>query len=581
MQTKQSTNRAPLQWHAVLPYAGLLVLMGGLLGAMSLIGFDMGLWGDNLQAEYSFGVKGTLEGMRFFALEHLRRHMLTTFRLASIVELFPAGDVKWYVTSVGLHLLNAFPLYALLNTILRGRWRWLSFSVAALFMVSLFIQFDILFFSTGSGIWLAFNVQLASFLVYIFYVRNERRVIFWRDVSLALFVLSLSLYETNALFFLLYPLLSLAESVPKRSEWRTWILTLANDLIWFPVIMVFYYGVHTIFFPSHTFNTNITSGISRSFEALEKIVNPLPYLQTIQQAWTGEWVLVSLGTTAILSLVLFVWRRGSEPFEMGSTRLNMMLLVGLGLIVLPLPIAASTYIYGIPLSFRTMYAATAGSGILLIVLIAWGTNFIPNKTAKFATFALLMGALLGSSFTAFLQRQQQDYSQDSRRDVILAAIVEAIPDIEAGIVEQPHIIMYTDEADVATVQKDLRALDLYLPLWFAIHYDIETMGFDLLSYVEPENRPAFANRHASEIIDQAYMIIEADGVYSTLRPFVPDGYAPSAPENFIIVYYDAATQTAEVVSEVPDDMLERSNIVQKVPIDWQTNFDLLPESDQP
>jgi hypothetical protein len=65
-------------------------------------------------------------------------------------------------------------------------------------------------------------------------------------------------------------------------------------------------------------------------------------------------------------------------------------------------------------------------------------------------------------------------------------------------------------------------------------------------------------------------VVEPEGIYSPLRPGVAID-----PNRLVILYYDSQTQSAHVLDEVPAEMLATANIVERAPIEWRTNYDLL------
>lgn len=52
---------------------------------------------------------------------------------------------------------------------------------------------------------------------------------------------------------------------------------------------------------------------------------------------------------------------------------------------------------------------------------------------------------------------------------------------------------------------------------------------------------------------------------------------PADPSRLIVLAYDHDTKTAAILDGVPSDMLERGNIVARVPMEWRTNHALLDE----
>jgi hypothetical protein len=67
-----------------------------------------------------------------------------------------------------------------------------------------------------------------------------------------------------------------------------------------------------------------------------------------------------------------------------------------------------------------------------------------------------------------------------------------------------------------------------------------------------------------------YIVVEPEGIYSPLNPRVPID-----PQRLVIVYYDSQTQTARILDDLPPEVLETANIVQRAPIEWRTNYDLI------
>lgn len=569
----------------ILPY----ILLSALLGCVfmiqaGIIGFDLGYWEDILKVRAIFQQLGTRGAIEFFAFENLRRHIFSVLQHASIHIVSPNNSAIWYSSTVFTHYLAALSLLLLSDTILRYRHRWLSFGIALFFAFYARHFIEFFEFSTRAFIHVSLVTQLLSFWFFLQYVRLKRRNHWWRDWSILLYAVTLNLYETSSLYVVLYPVLAyLADRENGAVEsWWKWLVQIIKDGFWYGFILLFYLSMLMIYLSSEQIDVSFGAIVSRMFNTLAVEFSLAEIIARLQPSLDGGWIMLTL-VAAIVTALAGGWaHRTAQHDELVadstdnlSTNLQIVVLImlGIGMCVLNLFVAVQVSLLPPPFSVRTMYPFVAGLAFVLFGGLFFLLRLIPSKLGQATVFALVISLSVAPSLTRLLQIQSDYAERNASRNQILDAIYEAVPDLPRRAT--PYFMVFTDEASNEAIYDALRANDFNLPRLFLIDYGTRDFGFDLVRYDLPE-----ADTTDEDTLREGspYVIAAEEGIYSTLR-VAPIGtiYEPNPPEDLIILYYDGETGVAEILGEAPPELLQMANIIELVPTNWQTNYDLLPE----
>jgi len=552
------------------------------------IGFDLGYWADILKSRYVFHDLGTRAGLEWITFIIQRRHLLSSFQHMLFHVLSPDHAGIWYGSTILTHYLLAFPLFLLSDTMLRGKARWLSLG-AALFAITYDRQFfEFYEFSTRAFLHVALILQILSFWFYVLYVRSQRMNIWWRDLAIFNYFLALNLYETTALYFVLYPLLAYLE------DWRNgyfkqhtplkWLVQLINDLIWMPVLMVLYLAFLMLFLPSNEISTSFANAGGKILNVLRVEWDISLLLARLQPALMGTGLLMTAALFVLFFMGGALWyiaeNRSSTAGESNDSQSDMqravgvLLLLGLGMMVLNLMLAVQVSLLPPPVSVRTIYPFVAGSAFALFALLYFFIQVVPMRWIQ-AGFVGFIIAVNVAPAPAYWMALHQDYAtQNDERNQILNAIMEAVPEVPRQAT--PYFLIFTDEASNEAVYSTLRAGDFNFPRWFEMAYNTNDFGVDVVRYDLPPPDPDTLTPEEIRRGGTVHIIAAEDGIYSTLRAApLRTEYAPNPPSDLIIIRYDHETGIAELVDEAPAELLEIANIVELAPVEWRTNYDLL------
>jgi hypothetical protein len=549
------------------PYGLLIVVLVLVWLAMALRGFDLGFTGDMLGFEYHYDRLGLWGGSRWL-LDEWERHLLGTVYSASIHQLFPGQAAAWYAMSFVTHFVVGGVTFLLSDTILRGRWRWLSFAAALIFVFHTRQIQGHLELPTGGLRKTALALSLLSLWFHVLYLRDRRQRALWHEVSLATFFVSVWMYEQTFLFFLLHPLIAYFEETfdtPERSffnwlrqRWRQLIV----DSFWYPPIVAVYLFLLKVLFPASGFGTDVSAVamLGQVATALRLEFSPTEFVTRVAPTFQGEWLILTLVLALAVFAVIWVWRHSDNSVVRGR-ELAALLVIGAALFAANLLSIAPTRVGH---DARALYPAAVGLAMVVSGGLAWlGGRYLPARIGQ-GIYAVMVALLVATGLTYTFHLQTGYIEANTIRQQVLDAIRDAVPDVD----EPPYFLILSD----AHPDDDLRlnAQDINFPYTFDLMYGVDGSAADAI-YADLTDAPPLADVHGSDY-SGPYIVIEDEGIYSPLRPG-----QPIDPSRLIVLYYDSHTATASVLEEVPGELLDGAftNIIRRADTPLRTNFELL------
>lgn len=556
-------SRAPARWW---PFALLLLLLGGMLLLLLVRGLDLGFTGDLLDYAYHYERFGTFGGMHWLVTEHLQRHLFAPLFSAPLAYLFPDQSAAWYAYAFFAHFASAAMVYVLANAVLRGQYRWASFSAALLFAFhALQARLNFEFPTSGHGNSALF-FSLLSLWLYLQYVRRGRNR-WWLELSLVAYIFAIGIYEQTVLFFLLHPLIAYSEDRQhgKIENVPRWLFRVALDSIWFPVFVVVYLFLLRVLFLAE--DHLVLSPLYLLQQVLSGFFLFTPGNLLALSAAQTSTLIVTLLITAALAALLAGWirqetsARADKDSHSQDNKLVYLAVFGFGLMVVSILGVAPTQ-WRIPEHPRMIYPSGVGFGFLVAGL---GALIVTRSRSSRFAFGIVVGLLVASGVTRFLQFQDEYAAQNVVRQRALAAIHEAAPNLSGE--QSPYLLLYSDANP--TTDLWLYAQDNRFPLMIDRLYDTTGIHADALYFGLDESLAPAPDMPGSAYNGQ-FIVVEPEGIYSPLKP-----YEPIDPSRLVIVYYDSGAGEARVVDQLPPDVIEHANIVERAEIDWATNPDLL------
>lgn len=555
MSTTDSSPLHPvLNRPRILSYLLMAVVLLGFFMVIAIRGFDWGMYKDVLAYEYHYETLGVRGGWQWLIYVHWTRHLLAGIVSAPIHLLFPNNDAAWYAVATGVHFINGMLLFLLVDTLQRGKRPWLSFAVTLLFIFNTLQIFSHIDLGTGSHRKVAMGLTLFSMWCYLLYGRSKRENHWWLYLSLAAFALANSIYEQSMLFFLVNPLLVLPEdwaTYRQRGLWA-YIKIIARDAFLYVLFVVFLVFLLAMLFTSTSnFELSLPYIVGQILTGFNRELNPLLLWERLAPAFQLADLPLTLAVWAGLFALLFAWMRW-QPIE-GENRwlLGWLVLVGFGIMLMNIVNAAPTD-FSLRLNERLIYMAAAGVSLLIAAGLLLLLQFLPGVTVRQGALAAVLSLLIAGGFTVWMQMQTEYLRRDALRVGVLDAIYEAVPSWDAP----PYLLIVTD----VHPQDDLwlNAQDINFPYTFDLRYGEQGILADVVFVdVPPENTLQMIR--ATE-----------EGIISPLRR---DTLID--PERLIILSYDSSTNQAEVLDQLPDEVLENGNFLIEAEIDWVTNHDLI------
>jgi len=548
----------------------LLVLLFGLTWlALVLRGLEFGFTGDLLDYAFHYDRLGTFGGMRWLVTEHLQRHVIAGLVSAPIAYLFPGQAAPWYAYLFLVHFIDAILVFFLANTLLHGRYRWVSFAAALVFAFHVVQVPTLLGFPTGGHRTTALGFSLISLWLYVLYRRRAGRG--WLELSFIGYVVAILLYEQTVLFFLLHPLFAYLEDARAgnvRFNLR-WLLRLAVDSAAFPLFVVGYLFLLSVLFPpSDQLTLNPEHLLNQVRGGLLLTLDPAYLLAIIGSAITAAPLLTLAGVLAVFGLLAGMMRHTpTTPGAHSRRALGGLAVIGLALIFASV-LGVSPSEWAIADHPRSVYAASVGLGFLVAGGLALLLSYVPTAGVRVALFSLAVALFVGSGFSEFFVQQDGAQARADIRDRFFAAVHAAVPAVDRD--NPPYLLIYTDAHPTDDLW--LYAQDNRFTLAFDWLYGTNDMPVDVI-YANLDPALAPPDTLPGRRYNGQFIVVEPEGIYSPLKPFVPID-----PERLIVVAYDSATGEARVVDSLPADVRASANIVERAPVEWRTNHALLPES---
>ncbi len=455
----------------------LIALLSVVFVTLIILGLDLGFVGDSLGFEAKFTALGYRGGMQYTLLWD-RRHLLSGQFYAFLHFFFPGQSAAWYGSSLLTQFLIAPAVFLLSNAILRGERRWLSFTAAliAVFHTRQIVShFEI---PTGGHIKIGIILTLLSLYCYLRFVRGARREFFWRDLSIACYLVGILLYEATVLFFLLNPLIAYFEEHDQpgfRLNWR-WLVQLIKDSLWYPLLFLFSFYLLSVLLPPDSGGVRSTNlspsrlieqfgrGLAGEFAPQRLIEQIVPALQS---NWLILTLLVALGVGAI---IVSLRRTDREGFAKPDQRVALLVL-GIAMIAVNIVGIAPTEhalddLYHSP---RLASPSAIGIGFAFAAGLSLLLQRVPARRILFAGIA---GLLIAVGVTRTFQVQQDYEAQHQAIEAITTAVEAAVPTVQSD--PAPYFLIIAD----ATYNDAIHARDIRFPLLFDLLYGISGSAAD-------------------------------------------------------------------------------------------------------
>lgn len=530
-------------------------------------GLEFGFTGDVLDYAYHYDRLGTFGGMRWLVGEHLQRHLFAPLVSAPLAYLFPGQVAPWYAFLFLMHFVDALLVYLLSRTLLRGSYPWLSFAAALVFAFHGLQVQTLLDFPTGGHRSTALALALLSLWLFIQYRRRHNR--WWLELSFVAYALTILIYEQTVLFFLLHPLIACFEDLRAgvRLNGRWWA-RVAADLIAFPLFVIGYLFLLAVLFPpSNQLSTSPAYIVSQFVGGLQLTVVPFLLVQLIGEVLTQAPLLLLLAVLVSGVLLVLVRRLSSPSAVTPLAQRDLLAYTVLGLAFVTVSILGVTPgNWAILEHPRSVYSASVGLGLLVPGLLALLGSWVPSNLLRGALFVVPLALWVGSGFAEFFVQQDVSQARADIRSRFFDAVWSTVPTVDPD--NPPYLLIYTDahpSTDLWLYAQDNRFT--YSFDWF---YGTHDLPVDVIyanldaSLAPPDDVPG--SRYNGQFI-----VVEPEGIYSPLKPFVPID-----PERLVIVHYDSQSETAQVVDHLPDAVRATANIVERTPLEWRTNAEMLP-----
>lgn len=566
--TPSRRRPAPFLTGQVGPLLLLLLVLGAAWLALLARGLDLGFTGDLLDYAYHYERFGTFGGMQWLVTEHLHRHLFAGLFSAPIAYLFPNQSAVWYAYAFAAHFGAAVVAYLLAAAVLRGRRLWLAFTAALLFAFhTLHTTLNFEFPTSGHGN-SAFVLALLSLYLFLQYVRRGRRNRWWLELSLAAYIVAVGTYEQTVLFFLLHPLIAWFEdrAAGVRRSPVAFVRRALADSFWFPVFVVIYLYLLRVLFTSSDLRLSPEWILSQLVNGLRAEVEPGPFFARIAPAWSGGWLPLTLVLALLFAALYGLWSRRqpatTAPTQTGGFGFAYLGVLGLGISLVSIAGVAPTD-WGILQHPRMIYPSAVGFGFLLAALSA---TLVWRAPVLRWPVALLLGLLIASGAVRYYTVQSDYQAQAAARQRVIDAVTAVVPDVTGD--PPPYLLIYSDAhpQDLWLFAQDYRFPYTFDRIYGVVGMPVDVLYFDLDPALAPPDDQPGSEAHGQ------YLVVEPEGIYSPLQHGVPID-----PSRLIVVYYDSATGTAQVMDRLPDDVRERANIVARADIDWRSNRALIVE----
>lgn len=547
----------PVNLRRFSPYVLLAMMLSAVFIGLVVRGLNLGFFSDILGVEYQFNVLGLKDGMRW-VLDYDARHLLSGHFYALIHVLFQGQSAAWYASSILLHFAAAFVMFGFLDTLFHSKQRAMSLGAALIF--AFYVRQVPIHYENATGGFMKVQVLLAllALWVYLRYLRENRRQVFWRDLSLGAYVTGFLLYETVAFWFVALPVLAFVEQ-PPRGKWRPWLWQVAQDGAPYPILFGMYWYLLTLFQPPIRWSTDSAFGFgaipAQMMRLLGAEFGPDLIGVRLNAAFNGGWVVITLGALLVMAVAAYWQFRPISsnviPFERVRSATVLLILGGTLAVVSALVAAVSGE--SLAGNARLVYPWAAGISMMLAGAAWWLATFIPVPSFRPVLYSVLIGLIAAPGVSALFQERDRYDSSNQRREAVYRAVQDVVSLPDDGTL--PYILLISDAHPVRELGLD--AQDTRFPYSFDLLYGtVGILADAVIPDVPPEQAPGDttgADYHGQVII------IEEDAIYSPIRA---DEAIPL--NRLVIVHYDSATQTAEILPELPMNTLGSGIVVRTV-----------------
>lgn len=541
------------------PWIALSLVYGAAFAALAARGFALGFYGDVLAYHYHYHFEGLIGGMNWLVSEHWQRHLLGALFSAPLHALAPGRYELWYALALLAHFAVGLAVFLLVDALQRGERRWLALGISLLFVFDPLQTPSTLGFATGTHRKAALLLALLALWSYLRFVRGKRQQLAWHSLNVACFGAALMIYEQSIFFFLLQPLIAYIEDrrLGVFSASRRYVWLIVRDAALHVAFAGLYIYLLLILFPGGNSNLVLRpEHILRQFaDALVLLFSPLDYVgrlgaaAALSQLWL--LILLALGVLGIFGGSLwFAPRANGDAFAWTPGWLAVF-----GLLLTLLNIAGTAPTHWVFRDHeRLLYASSVGSAMLILCALAW-----LHARHRRLGGALAIGFLtctLAPGISFLYEQQAILRGEDEASSRVVAAIGEAIPAFAPQA--RPYLLLVSD-ADPQS-ELALHPGDVRFPQLFALRYGIRDFRADALLHDHAEKYPSMGSLTLTEA-----------GIVSSLSPQETIDY-----DRVIIVAYDSASDSAQVLERIPEAALRDTNIIHESAAILETNWLLLP-----
>ena len=539
------------------PY-GLLVLLSALAYlVLAARGFALGFYGDVVAYQYYFEFRGVLGGLNWLITEHWQRHLLGGWLAAPMHLLAPYRYDLWYALTLFLHFAVGPFIFLFIDTLQRGRRRWLGFAVALVFLFDTLQTPSNIEFATGVDHRIFLMMALLSLWSYVRFARSGRQKLLYYIVNVVTYVSAIMTYEQSFFFFLLHPLIAVVEDRQRgRFEWsRRYLWLNARDNLPHAFALVTYVYLLMILFRGGDYGIDVSLGhlLAQTADGLRVVFEPAGWLERLGHALSlSQWWLV--GLLAIVAGVFFAAWIAVERVEGEREAWSPPLLIALGLLMALLATVNSAPTV-MPLEYHTrlLFAASLGAALALAGVLAWIADW--RRGIGGAAAGVVLALILAPGVSFLYERQAIQRARDERSSRVYAAVMEAIPEFAEGAA--PYLLLITDVD--AERELWLHPRDVHFPRVFGLRYGIADLAADAVLF-DVEGRDNVAR-----------IELTAAGIVSPLKPRELIDYG-----RLVVIEYDSVTNEATILERAPAEVLARGNFDARVDVTLATNWALLP-----
>ena len=470
---------------------------------------------------------------------------------------FPGRYDVWYALALGIHFLLGPVIFLLIDTLQRGRRRWLAFALALLFIFDLLQTASNIMFPTGTDHRIFLFMALLSLWSYTLFVRGRRRELGWYIVSVLTYTVAIMTYEQSFFFLLLHPMIAIIEDrwtgAFSRSPRYLW--TLLRDVLLQGCLLLIYIYLIMMLFSGRNFGMDLSLShiAAQMLDGLALVFSPIGLLERMLDALAmGQWWFI--GLLALFFFGLFYLWIGEARADSDTRAWGPGTLIVFGGLM-----AALTALNSAPTTMpfaqnpRLLFGASVGAALVgLGALAALVEAKRPLGRVIFAGSAALV---LATGISSLYEYQALYWQQDRVSNRAYQAIWRAIPEFAAGA--EPYLLLLADAHPEKALA--LHPRDVNFPKVFALHYGIPNFSADAILLDHAESDPV------------AQIQLRADGIVSPLKPQEIVSY-----DRLLIVSYNSGENSAQILDRLPADILQRGNFDIQTAVSLETNWSLLP-----